>query len=93
MLSTLRSISQPLTSPLPDISRMPKTSNDVDDIPVESEDMSPMKKALEMRQEGSGNEEKGLVGNELKTVDSQEGETTEDEMDEDAVLLKRPAET
>ena len=72
---------------------MPKTSNNVDDIPVKSEDMSPMKKALRMRQEGSGNEEKGLVGNELKTVDSQEGEMTEDEMDEDAVLLKRPAET
>lgn len=30
------------------------------------------------------------TGNDLKSVDSRGGETTEDEMDEDAVLLKRP---
>ena len=51
--------------------------------------------AATRRQKRSDNDreksgEKGKIGSELSLVDSRGGETTEDEMDEDAVLLKHP---
>ena len=43
------------------------------------------------KQEGSDESASGLEGgSELRKVESRGGETTDDEMDDDAVLLKRP---
>lgn len=42
------------------------------------------------RKQESSTEAQGSAGSELSMVDSRGGDSTEDEMDEDAVLLKHP---
>ncbi|EIW73132.1 hypothetical protein TREMEDRAFT_67225 [Tremella mesenterica DSM 1558] len=90
MLETLIQISSPRpTQP------SPSPSSSIDDLETPRAEFPPVldmtkQRLTSTRQENrsDGSEEKG--GSELSLVDSRGGETTEDEMDEDAVLLKRP---
>lgn len=55
-----------------------------------AEEETPRRRKAESPSEGSRSASQ--LGSELSMVDSRGGETTEDEMDDDAVLLKRPKE-
>jgi len=97
MLSTLKSISQPSrsSSTLHKLSSITSTSDDMADTPVEAQKRSSTTREAALKREGEESEEdEGRTGgSEMSKVDSRGGETTEDEMDDDAVLLKRPAGT
>lgn len=92
MLKTLESISQPASSSSDNLQSMPKISGDVADTPAEVErETGATKDGLQIRSDALADDEKGIAdGSEMRKVDSRGGETTDDEMDEDAVLLKRP---
>jgi len=97
MLSTLKSISQPSRSSSTShkLSSITSTSDDMADTPVEAQKRSSTTREAALKREGEESEEdEGRTGgSEMSKVDSRGGETTEDEMDDDAVLLKRPAGT
>lgn len=69
---------------------MSKTSDDVADTPTESEKGSSATREVLQQTESPGSEDERKVMSDLSMVDSRGEETTEDEMDDDAVLLKRP---
>lgn len=90
MLDTLRSISTP--SSTQKSAQIPAVSDDVADTPAEGEKESSNTQKVLQEVEIPRGEAKQPSESELSIFFHSRGEeTTEDEMDDDAVLLKRPA--
>lgn len=92
MVSALESISRPGPSHQHDIQVTPEDlQTPKAELPRQlGHPIDQEEKPRRRNQQEPSDETIGSSGNELRAVDSRGGESTEDEMDDDAVLLKHP---